>query len=146
MKSFVEKLLELNQKDIYPLHMPGHKRRMTLPNPYSIDITEIDGYDNLHAPEGMIKELEDRVSSMYDENHEFIDKSYVLVNGSTCGILAAISSVTGYGDKVMMARNSHKSAYNALCIRVGCGLPVSGEYRGIADECGNFDGRSNGRN
>ena len=55
MKSFVEKLLELNQKNIYPLHMSGHKRRMTLPNPYSIDITEIDGYDNLHAPEGMIK-------------------------------------------------------------------------------------------
>ena len=117
MKSFAGKLLELNQKDIYPLHMPGHKRRMTLPNPYSIDITEIDGYDNLHAPEGMIKELEDRVSSMYDENHEFIDKSYVLVNGSTCGILAAISSVTRYGDRILMARNSHKSAYNALCIR-----------------------------
>ena len=93
MKSFVEKLLELNQKNIYPLHMPGHKRRMTLPNPYSIDITEIDGYDNLHAPEGMIKDLEDRVSSMYDENHEFIDKSYVLVNGSTCGIYQNIAFV-----------------------------------------------------
>ena len=115
--TFAEKLSELNRENVYPLHMPGHKRRMELPNPYSIDITEIDGYDNLHSPEGMIKELECRVSCLYDEEREFIEKSYVLVNGSTCGILAAISAVTKYGDRILMARNSHKSAYNAVCIR-----------------------------
>lgn len=115
--TFAEKLSELNKKNVYPLHMPGHKRQMELPNPYSIDITEIDGYDNLHAPEGMIRELEDRVSRLYDEKREFIERSYVLVNGSTCGILSAISAVTKYGGRILMGRNSHKSAYNALCIR-----------------------------
>ncbi len=117
MKSFADKINELNTEQVYPFHMPGHKRRMKLYDPYSIDITEIDGYDNLHSPEGMIKELEERLCSLYDEEHKFIEKSYVLVNGSTCGILAAISAVTGYGDKILMARNSHKSAYNAVCIR-----------------------------
>lgn len=117
MKSFADKINELNTQQVYPFHMPGHKRRMELVNPYDIDITEIDGYDNLHNPEGMIKQLEDRITGMYDEKHEFIEKSYVLVNGSTCGILSAISAVTQYGDRILMARNSHKSAYNAVCIR-----------------------------
>ena len=117
MKSFADKINELNTQQVYPFHMPGHKRRMELVNPYNIDITEIDGYDNLHNPEGMIKQLEDRITVMYDEKHEFIEKSYVLVNGSTCGILSAISAVTQYGDRILMARNSHKSAYNAVCIR-----------------------------
>lgn len=117
MESFADKINELNVENVYPFHMPGHKRRMALRDPYSIDITEIDGYDNLHSPEGMIKELEERIARLYDGNREFIEKSYVLVNGSTCGILSAISAVTAYGDKILMARNSHKSAYNAVCIR-----------------------------
>ena len=117
MKSFADKINELNTQHVYPFHMPGHKRRMELINPYDIDITEIDGYDNLHNPDGMIKQLENRISGMYDEKHEFIEKSYVLVNGSTCGILSAISAVTQYGDRILMARNSHKSAYNAVYIR-----------------------------
>ena len=38
----------------YPFHMPGHKRNaLSMPNPYTIDITEIDGFDNLHVPEGV---------------------------------------------------------------------------------------------
>lgn len=117
MEHFAKKINDLNRENVYPFHMPGHKRRMELCDSYSIDITEIDGYDNLHSPEGMIKELEDRICHLYDCEHKFIEKSYVLVNGSTCGILAAISAVTNYGDKILMARNSHKSAYNAVCIR-----------------------------
>lgn len=112
MKAFWENINELNEYGMYPFHMPGHKRNMISDNPYLIDITEIDGYDNLHNPNGMIAELEERISNIYKS-----DKSYVLINGSTCGILAAISAVTNYGDAILMARNSHKSAYNAVCIR-----------------------------
>lgn len=123
MESFSKKINELNTGNIYPFHMPGHKRRMELPNPYSIDITEIDGYDNLHNPEGMIKGLEERISRLYNTEDDieagesYVGRSYVLVNGSTCGILSAISAVTRYGDSILMARNSHKSAYNAVCVR-----------------------------
>ena len=38
----------------YPFHMPGHKRNPDFGLPGAeIDITEIDGYDDLHAPTGL---------------------------------------------------------------------------------------------
>ena len=52
-----------------------------------MDITEIDGFDNLHHPEGILKESMEHAAEIYRS-----DKTYYLVNGSTCGILAAISS------------------------------------------------------
>ncbi len=97
----------------YPFHMPGHKRNaLSMPNPYTIDITEIDGFDNLHAPEGVLKDAMERAAKLYGAK-----KSYYLVNGSTCGILAAVSAaVPSYG-KLMMSRNSHKSVYHAVYLR-----------------------------
>ena len=67
--------------------MPGHKRRrMDQINPYDIDITEIEGFDNLHHAEGIIKIAQTEATELYEADH-----SYFLINGSTCGILAAIS-------------------------------------------------------
>ena len=81
---------------VYPFHMPGHKRRaLPFPNPYTIDITEIDGFDNLHHAEGLIREAEERAAKLYGA-----DRSYYLVNGSTCGLLAAICAAARRGDKV----------------------------------------------
>ena len=55
-----EELIKNGKFDIYPFHMPGHKRRkMDFPNPYDIDITEIDGFDNLHHATGLIKNAQD---------------------------------------------------------------------------------------
>ena len=54
-------LKEYSRGDVYPFHMPGHKRKACAPDPYSIDITEIEGFDDLHAPEGLIKELQESV-------------------------------------------------------------------------------------
>lgn len=97
----------------YPFHMPGHKRvPFSMPNPYTIDITEIDGFDNLHAPEAILKEAGERAAKLYGSK-----KSYYLVNGSTCGLLAAISAAAPHGGKILMARNSHKSAYHAAYLR-----------------------------
>ena len=51
-----EALYKYSGKDYYPFHMPGHKREFcpeTLKNPYKVDITEIDGFDNLHHAEGI---------------------------------------------------------------------------------------------
>ena len=51
-----DELCKLASSDMYPLHMPGHKRRLDCDiNPYTYDITEIDGFDNLQAEEGLIK-------------------------------------------------------------------------------------------
>ena len=53
-----QKLNELEQSDIYPFHMPGHKRAfLPFANPYAIDITEIEGFDNLHHATGILQLL-----------------------------------------------------------------------------------------
>ena len=95
--------------------MPGHKRkgeRFSFENPYSFDITEIDGFDNLHHPEGILKESMEQAAAVYGS-----EKSYFLVNGSSCGLLAAISACVPAGGKILVARNCHKSVYHGLILR-----------------------------
>ena len=107
------KLRDYADTDTYPFHMPGHKRNMDgFENPYNIDITEITGFDDLHHADGIIKEAQQRAAKLYGA-----DRCYYLVNGSTCGILSAISATTKKGDKIIVARNCHKSVYHALYLR-----------------------------
>lgn len=108
-----QQLISYGESDVYPFHMPGHKRRaLPFPNPYTIDITEIDGFDNLHHAEGLIREAEERAAKLYGA-----DRSYYLVNGSTCGLLAAICAAARRGDKVLAARNCHKAVYHAVSMQ-----------------------------
>ena len=108
-----EALISYSETDAYPFHMPGHKRRkLPFSDPYQIDITEIDGFDNLHHAKGIIKEAEERAAVLYGSR-----KCYYLVNGSTCGLLAAICAATDKGDRVLVARNSHKAVYHALFLQ-----------------------------
>lgn len=115
-KSLLEQLMEYGASDFYPFHMPGHKRReipdsFFFPDPYTIDITEIHGFDNLHHAEGILKESMDRAAKIYGAK-----KTYYLVNGSTCGILSAVCAFAEQGGKILMARNCHKSAYHGLIL------------------------------
>lgn len=107
-----DKLKNYSKSGIYPFHMPGHKRTDITEEgiiPYNIDITEIHDFDNLHAPNGVIDEIQKKAAKLYNAKHAFI-----LINGSTGGILSAIRSMTNQGDKILMARNCHKSVYNAV--------------------------------
>ena len=105
-----ERLSAYARSDYYPFHMPGHKRNLDgLGNPYQMDITEIEGFDNLHHAEDILLQSQERLQNLYHSK-----RSYYLVNGSTCGLLSAIGALTGYGDKAIVARNCHKSVYNAL--------------------------------
>lgn len=113
MKSLKDKLIEYGKSDIYPMHMPGHKRNAgVFGEVEKIDFTEVEGLDNLHDPEGILKESMDKTSDILGT-----DKTYYLVNGSTSGILAAIQSTTEIGDSIIIGRNSHTSVYNAVTIR-----------------------------
>ena len=109
-----QKLQAYADTDYYPFHMPGHKRtdKLTLPNPYSIDITEIDGFDNLHHTEGILKDAQIRAAELFGAKSTFY-----LINGSTCGILSAISAALPKGGALLMSRNSHKAAYHAAYLR-----------------------------
>ncbi len=66
------KLERYRQKEIYPFHMPGHKRKEhALMDPYSMDITEIEGFDNLHEPEGILLEGKERLAELYGAKESF---------------------------------------------------------------------------
>lgn len=110
-QGFYETLTEYCQADILPMHMPGHKRsqKFQMQNPYGLDVTEVPGLDNLHQPEGIIRELMDQIAEEYRS-----DASFLLVNGSTCGILAAITACCRRGERILVARNCHKAVYNAI--------------------------------
>ena len=107
----LEKILEdYSKSNMYPFHMPGHKRM--LDGPYKIDMTEVDGVDDLHDPEGVIAEEQGRLARIYGA-----DKSFILVGGSTVGNLAAIYSCCCENDLILIQRNSHKSVYNGAILR-----------------------------
>lgn len=109
--SLYETLTEYGRQGLVPMHMPGHKRNpsFVMENPYKIDVTEVTGMDDLHHPEGMIRRLMDRVTEEYGS-----EQSYLLINGSTGGILAAITACCRHGDRIILARNCHKSVYHAI--------------------------------
>lgn len=97
-----------------PYHMPGHKRNPAfdyIRDLAPLDFTEIDGLDNLHAPEGILKEAQEHAARVFGA-----DRSFFLVNGTTGGILAAVHALAGDGSPVIMARNCHKSVYNAVSL------------------------------
>ena len=108
------RLSQYADSDAYPFHMPGHKRNSAfLPYtlPYELDITEISGFDNLHDSHGILKVCTEKAQKAFSSKN-----SYMLVGGSTCGILSAVSSVVSFGDEIIAARNCHKSVYNACAI------------------------------
>ncbi len=105
------------EKELVPFSMPGHKmgrafntklKKMLIEG----DLTEVEGLDNLHNPEGIIKEAQDKLSKLYNSK-----KSYFLVNGSTCGNLIMIFSTLNEGDKVLVERNCHRSIMNGIILR-----------------------------
>ena len=112
MKTIYNYLNEYSESDFYGMHMPGHKRNEKMMEndlPYKIDITEIDGFDDLHHADGIIREAQERAARLYGA-----DETHFLVNGSTVGILSAIMGVTDKGDQILVARNCHKSVYHAI--------------------------------
>ncbi|MCI8826250.1 MAG: aminotransferase class I/II-fold pyridoxal phosphate-dependent enzyme [Lachnospiraceae bacterium] len=119
-ETLYEKLEEYSESDYYPFHMPGHKRnqRNADKSPYLYDITEIDGFDCLHYPKEIIKKRIEKVSEFYKSK-----KSYYLINGSTCGIMSALSAASERKKTIIMARNSHQSSYNTLFL-----LNLKAEY------------------
>ena len=111
----LHKLTSYSATDAYPFHMPGHKRSHDIPGLepfFDIDITEIDGFDNLHRAEGILLEIQKQAAELYQAKDAFIS-----VNGSTCGVLAAMMSQIPRGDTVILGRGAHKSAYHGLYLQ-----------------------------
>ncbi|MEW8956158.1 aminotransferase class I/II-fold pyridoxal phosphate-dependent enzyme [Clostridium sp.] len=102
-----------------PFSMPGHKMGRGFLKYKNLnelllrgDLTEVEGLDNLHSPEGAIKESLDLLKNLYGSK-----KSYFLVNGSTSGNLIMMFSAFKEGDKILVERNCHKSIFNGIILR-----------------------------
>ena len=117
-ESIVEFLIKHSKKNAVSFHMPGHKGGDIiakhgygefLDNILGCDITEIKGADNLFQPESIIKETMEAYKKLYDVKY-----TNLLVNGSSCGLVASVLATCQRGYKLIMARNSHKSIFNAV--------------------------------
>lgn len=111
MKDILNRLEEYSKDGYVPMHMPGGKRNTDFSSTSELDITEIDGFDNIHNAEGIIKDASERAASIYGA-----DRTLFLVNGSTAGILASICGTVRKHSKIIVARNCHVSVYNAVLL------------------------------
>ncbi len=115
MGILLDKLIAYSESNFYPYHMPGHKRQISgaLPKDWTdIDITEIEGFDNLHDAHGILKEIQEKAACAYGA-----EESFYLINGSTCGILSAISATVPFGGEFLVVRNCHKAVYHGAYLR-----------------------------
>lgn len=113
-------LLEHASIDPVSFHMPGHKGSAIfrkygydefLDNFVDCDVTEIPGADNLFQAEGIIFEAMQKYTELYN-----VKRSYLQINGTSGGIIASILASVKPGRKLIMARNCHKSVFNALTL------------------------------
>lgn len=112
-----EELVRYVEGDYYPCHMPGHKRSPeagAMAQYYGIDITEIEGFDNLHHAEGILQAAQQRANRLYGDAET---ETFYLINGSTCGVLASVMAAAGRGSEILIARNCHKSVYHAAILQ-----------------------------
>lgn len=112
----VDGLIKYISEDVYPFHMPGHKAGRGFENWFKdnivkMDLTEIPNLDYLHDAEGIIKKAQHKAAKAFGA-----DETRFLVGGSTAGITAMIMGCCRRGDRLIVARNSHKAVWNAIAI------------------------------
>lgn len=112
-------LAERRRRGEAGFHFPGHKfgaslseeERAWFGSIMEIDYTEIDGLDDLHHPEGPIREAQQLAAQCFGA-----EETFFLVGGSTAGNLALISAVCGPGEVILVQRNAHKSVIHGLML------------------------------
>lgn len=111
-----------------PFHMPGHKLGKGIPVEFlgeieKLDLTEIPGTDNLHAPTGAIKEAQELAAVAFGAR-----KSFFLVNGCTVGLHTAIATMCRPGQRLIVGRDCHRAVINGMLLAGVNPYYVSPEY------------------
>lgn len=114
-----EALQKYKSMRVVPFDVPGHKQGKGNPELVnflgekclSVDVNSMKPLDNLVHPVSVIKEAEELAADAFGAHHAFF-----MVNGTTSAVQAMIMSVCKQGDKIIMPRNVHRSAINALII------------------------------
>lgn len=120
MAGLIYKLNKHKQKKAVSFHMPGHKNGRFIPQKvknllgekyFLADVTELSGLDNLFFPEGVLKELEEKIACYFG-----FANAHLSVNGSTAAIIALLLSFFTPGEKVVVDRVSHISLYHGMVL------------------------------
>lgn len=110
---------------VVPFDVPGHKggrgnKELTDflgEKCLKLDVNSMKPLDNLTHPVSIIKEAEEIAADAFGAKAAFF-----IVNGTTASVQGMVMSVCKAGDKIIMPRNVHRSAINALVV---CGaVPV----------------------
>ncbi|MBO4904379.1 MAG: aminotransferase class V-fold PLP-dependent enzyme [Lachnospiraceae bacterium] len=137
----IRKLKEIRDSRNYPFHMPGHKRMQAaddlLAGIYGIDVTEVDDLDNLHDAKGILREAENHAAAVFGSY-----ETHFLVNGSTGGILAAITGSVTEKDTVIVAGNCHRSVFNAIMLSGAACMQVMPQTETFCDIAGSISPES----
>lgn len=115
-KTLLEELIKFSKKESVRAHMPGHNGGESLDskfkhNAFRIDLTELEGTDNLQDPRGILKKSAERAAKAFGAVQTFL-----LVGGSTLGIQAAVLASVPEGGKVLVDRCCHKSVIAAVIL------------------------------
>jgi arginine decarboxylase len=120
-----EALENFRSMRVVPFDVPGHKRgrgnkeltEFLGKQCMSVDVNSMKPLDNLSHPTSVIREAEELAAQAFGANYAFL-----MVGGTTSCVQAMILSVCKQGDKIILPRNVHRSAINALIL---CGaIPV----------------------
>lgn len=121
----MEALKKMKRARLVPFDVPGHKRgrgntelrEFLGENCLDVDVNSMKMLDNLCHPVSVIKDAEMLAAEAFRAAHAFF-----MVGGTTSAVQAMVLSAVGRGDKIIMPRNVHRSAINALIL---CGaIPV----------------------
>ena len=114
----VEKLKKYNENRPTYFCIPGHRFERGVSEAWlawedraflQYDLTEAYGLDDLHQPEGAIKEAQNLAAKLFGAR-----ESFFLVNGTTGGNQAMVLTAAGPGEEIIIPRNAHKSILMGL--------------------------------
>jgi arginine decarboxylase len=114
-----EALLRYKKNKIVPFDVPGHKQGRGNPELtdflgekcLSVDVNSMKPLDNLAHPTGVIMHAQNLAAEAFGAKHAFFS-----VNGTTAAVQAMVLSACKKGEKIIMPRNVHISAINALVL------------------------------
>ena len=116
---FVEALESYKEQHFVPFHTPGHKIGVEAPQllkawmgpalPYDLGV--MYALDDLHEPEGELKEAQDLTAELYDA-----DYCWFSINGTTALIEAMIMGVVGPDETIIIPREAHRSVISGLVL------------------------------
>lgn len=121
----LEALEKMKRARLVPFDVPGHKRGRGNPELteflgekcLSVDVNSMKMLDNLCHPVSVIKDAERLAADAFGAAHVFF-----MVGGTTSAVQAMVMTACKRGDKIIIPRNVHRSAINAMIL---CGaVPV----------------------